>query len=584
MSESNLWDERRVAWKEWVKRRLVALYSGALVGGRPQGDYLAKLGMPQDRIFSGYDAIENDYFARNAGQSRKQEADYRSRYGLPEKYFLASARFLENKNLPRLLEAYARYRTLCEDQRPQTTGPQDSSDIPLSSSPVVPWSLVLLGDGPLRPALNSQLSTLNLHGHVLLPGFKQYPDLPAYYGLAGAFIHASTTEQWGLVVNEAMASGLPVLVSNRCGCASDLVQEGVNGFTFEPDHADQLAQLMRQIAAFDFPLSAFGAASQAIVARFGPPAFASGLRGALEVALASSRPRPRILDSLLLGVLSSARLESSRRPVRPCPPAAGSGAKCVVTNEEHAAVENLFTESTAQYSELFRARKKGSNFGFRRRWAIAMEMSRAISGSLLDCACGTGEITASVLKTGRFDRAVVVDISQRMLDRAEQRIRAETAAMKPAELEFACADVFEFAAQSASCRFDLILCLGLIAHTGRLAELLASLKGILADDGAVLLQSTLLDHPGTGIVRAFSRERYFRRHGYRISYYRHKDIAEACDRAGLRITACNRYLAGFPFGDRIWAWGNYQLEAGLSPLARRYGSEAIYLLKRDGHA
>src|ERR1017187_9107325 len=79
MSESNLWDERRVAWKERVKRRLVALYSGALVGGRPQGDYLAKLGMPRDRIFSGYDAIDNDYFARNAEQSRKQEADCRSR-------------------------------------------------------------------------------------------------------------------------------------------------------------------------------------------------------------------------------------------------------------------------------------------------------------------------------------------------------------------------------------------------------------------------------------------------------------------------------------------------------------------------
>jgi ubiquinone/menaquinone biosynthesis C-methylase UbiE len=437
----------------------------------------------------------------------------------------------------------------------------------------------LLGDGPLRSALNSQLSTLNLHGHVLLPGFKQYPDLPAYYGLAGAFIHASTTEQWGLVVNEAMASGLPVLVSNRCGCTSDLVQEGVNGFTFEPDHADQLAQLMLKISAFNFPLSAFGAASQAIVAHFGPPAFASGLRGALEVALASSRPRPRLLDSLLLGVLSSARLESSYRRVRPGQPAAGSAAKYVVTNEERAAVENLFTESTVEYAELFRARKKGSNFGFRRRLAIAMEMSRASSGSLLDCACGTGEITASVLKTGRFDRAVMVDISQRMLDRAEQRIRAQATAMKPAEIEFVCADVFEFAAQSASCRFDLILCLGLIAHTGRLADLLASLKGILAENGAVLLQSTLLDHPGTGIVRAFTQERYYRRHGYRIAYFRHQDIAEACDRAGLRIAACNRYLAGFPFGDRIWAWGNYQLEAGLSPLARRYGSEAIYLFK-----
>src|SRR5207244_4064698 len=102
------------------------------------------------------------------------------------------------KNLPRLLEAFAGYRRLAGDAA---------------------WELVLLGDGPLRPELVALLKDLELDGHVLLPGFKQYDELPAYYGLAGAFIHASTTEQWGLVVNEAMASGLPVLVSDRCGCA-----------------------------------------------------------------------------------------------------------------------------------------------------------------------------------------------------------------------------------------------------------------------------------------------------------------------------------------------------------------------------
>jgi 2-polyprenyl-3-methyl-5-hydroxy-6-metoxy-1,4-benzoquinol methylase len=386
------------------------------------------------------------------------------------------------------------------------------------------------------------------------------------------------------VVNEAMASGLPVLVSNRCGCAPDLVHQGVNGFWFDPYDVGELAALMARVSSGGLDLAAMGQRSQTIVAHFGPQAFAAGLRSALEVALASPRPRPRLLDSLLLSVLSTTRPRCSLGRVRPGPTAARSAPKCIAAKKEFTAVENLFTESLVEYAELFRARKRGSNFAFRRRLALATEMSRASSGNLLDCACGTGEITASVLKSGRFDRAVVVDISQPMLDSARQRIRAETATMKPVEIEFVCADVFEFAAQSASCRFDLILCLGLIAHTGRLTELLAGLKGRLAEEGAVLLQSTLLDHPGTGIVRAFTRERYYRQHGYRISYYRHQDIAEACDRAGLRITAFSRYLAGFPFGDRIWAWGNYQLEAALSPLARRYGAEAIYLLKRDGHA
>ena len=114
----------------------------------------------------------------------------------------------------------------------------------LCPPPSAPWSLVLLGDGPLKSDLCRLISDLRLDACVHLPGFKQYHELPVYYGLASAFVHASTTEQWGLVVNEAMASGLPVLVSNRCGCAQDLVKEGVNGFTFDPCNVEQLAQLM----------------------------------------------------------------------------------------------------------------------------------------------------------------------------------------------------------------------------------------------------------------------------------------------------------------------------------------------------
>jgi glycosyltransferase involved in cell wall biosynthesis len=124
-----------------------------------------------------------------------------------------------------------------------------------------------------------------LHGHVLLPGFKQYPDLRAYYGLASAFVHASTTEPWGLVVNEAMASGLPVLVSNRCGCAPDLVRDGVNGFTFDPGNVEQLAHLMLKVSTLNYQLSTFSVASRRIVASWGADRFASGLHQAAEAAL-----------------------------------------------------------------------------------------------------------------------------------------------------------------------------------------------------------------------------------------------------------------------------------------------------------
>src|SRR5881398_976071 len=227
MSESSRQDEPRTWWKEAIKRRIAGLYSAALVGGQRHVEYLVELGMPRERIFTGYNVVDNAYFEQRALEIRNanppQADETRKKHALPEKYFLASARFIEKKNLLRLISAYAEYR-----RRSEVSG-EDA-----------PWDLVLLGDGPMRDTLNTQLSTLNLHAHVHLPGFKPYDELPVYYGLAKAFVHASTTEQWGLVVNEAVASGLPVIVSERCGCVPELVRG--NGFTFDPFDEQELVE------------------------------------------------------------------------------------------------------------------------------------------------------------------------------------------------------------------------------------------------------------------------------------------------------------------------------------------------------
>jgi glycosyltransferase involved in cell wall biosynthesis len=333
MSESTEWDTKRRAWSEELKRRIVGLCSAALVGGNPHKNYMVKLGMPSERIFLGYDAVDNGYFAENAEklktetlktegakEVRSREPEVRKKYGLPEKYFLASARFIEKKNLARLLQAYARYRKNAETlkaemlksegrkkesrkQKMENKNEFQFSDFSVSAFD--PWSLVLLGDGVLRSSLESQVSSLGLQHCVHLPGFKQYPDLPAYYARAGAFIHASTTEQWGLVVNEAMASGLPVLVSNRCGCAADLVQEGVNGFTFDPFNVEQLAQLMLRVSDFRFPISDFGAASAGIISNWGSEQFAQGLKSAAECALKTGPKKAGILERMLLSALTN---------------------------------------------------------------------------------------------------------------------------------------------------------------------------------------------------------------------------------------------------------------------------------------
>jgi glycosyltransferase involved in cell wall biosynthesis len=291
MSETTEWDEPRLVWKEWIKRRVLKMCATGFVGGRPHAEYLARLGMPKERIFLGYDAVDNSYFADKAAEIRSQELEIRKQYGLPEKYFLASARFVEKKNLPRLIEAYAHYRTLAEKKE-------------IGKRKIKIWDLVLLGDGPLKPALLNLIDNLGLRESVRLFGFKQCEELPAFYALAKVFVHASTTEQWGLVVNEAMASGLPVLVSNRCGCAQDLVQEGVNGFTFNPYAPEQLAGLMLKISDANFPLPAFGSESRRIIANWGPDRFANGLIQAVETARTAPRPQIGALDRVLLESLS----------------------------------------------------------------------------------------------------------------------------------------------------------------------------------------------------------------------------------------------------------------------------------------
>ncbi len=292
MSESTGHDWQRAGWKERIKLAVVKACSTGLVGGEPHSDYLASLGMPKNRIFKGYDAVDNDHFAQGAHAVRSNWQEVRRELDLPENFFLASARFVKKKNLSRLIQAYARYRELA-----------NSSSTCDSLARTNPWNLVILGDGPLRPALIAQISALDLREHVHLPGFKQYEELPMYYGLASVFVHASTVEQWGLVVNEAMASGLPVLVSNRCGCAPDLVQEGRNGFNFDPYNIESLAHLMLKISARNFPLSEFGSASRDIVADWGPERFAAGFEQAVETALRVPRPAPTMLDRLLLRLL-----------------------------------------------------------------------------------------------------------------------------------------------------------------------------------------------------------------------------------------------------------------------------------------
>ena len=172
MSESQAIDRSRSFLREFIKKIVIKNFSCGLCGGRPHVDYLVNLGMPEDNIFTGYDVVDNSFFTQQSEIARKNERELRKKHNLPEKYFLASGRFIRKKNFIRLLQAYAGYR---------------------KQGAVDDWKLVLLGAGELREDITNTVKLLNLEDHVLLPGFKQYDDLPVYYGLAKVFIHCSTT-------------------------------------------------------------------------------------------------------------------------------------------------------------------------------------------------------------------------------------------------------------------------------------------------------------------------------------------------------------------------------------------------------
>ena len=283
MSESTQHDFDRQALKELCKRRIVNLASALFVGGTAHAEYGIALGFPQERISFGYDVVENSDFEFGATNARNNAAAVRNRLNLPDDYFFAAARLIEKKNHLRLLEAFANFLERAEGNT---------------------WGLVIAGPGPMKAELEAKVDHLGIADNVRLLGALKYEEMIECYGLAGALIHPSTTEQWGLVVNEAMAAGLPVLVSERCGCAPDLILDGRNGFTFDPFNVDEIADVMMRIADPKCDRIAMGLESTKIIADWGPDRFAYGFEMSALTATSKPMKNSALLDHVLLRLLS----------------------------------------------------------------------------------------------------------------------------------------------------------------------------------------------------------------------------------------------------------------------------------------
>jgi glycosyltransferase involved in cell wall biosynthesis len=195
--------------------------SAAYAPGRIGREYCRALGVPENRIFNSYfshDVDEFDHRRRRFGLEYRKNIRARLGIALEDFVILNVSRFLNWKRLEDLHEALCRVEI-------QTKGD---------------CHLILIGDGhhqgPLR-FMQRDLSRIKLHWVRAV----DYNDMPYFYAAADLLAFTSEGDIWGLVVNEALSMGIPVVCTNRIG-ASEMVREGADGFVVPPRRADLVAE------------------------------------------------------------------------------------------------------------------------------------------------------------------------------------------------------------------------------------------------------------------------------------------------------------------------------------------------------
>lgn len=279
--DARLEDVPRNFFVNYVKRQLYSGVDAIFCPAPGWNQTFSFFGFEQDRVFHGVDVVDNNFFMNPMHPPAELPA-------LPDTYFLNVGRQVEKKNLQLLLKSYHQLSLIQED---------------------VPH-LVLVGDGTKRSAMEGYIKDYKLEKVHFLPFLPQHL-IKQIYQRAQAFILPSAFgETWGLVINEAMASGLPVIVSNKVGCVGTLVNEGYNGFVFDPNQTSSLLEKLNKFLMLDpEEKKAMGQASQQIIQRWGLDKFNEGMVSAINfVGLQPKRklsPMGRIFTRFWLGRYNS---------------------------------------------------------------------------------------------------------------------------------------------------------------------------------------------------------------------------------------------------------------------------------------
>jgi len=239
---------------EFLKTRFLRACDAFVVPGKSSVEYLRNYGVPEEMIFTAPNAVDTQLFAKRAEVIRRDSALHRAALHLPARFFLFAGRLVAEKGIFDLLRAYD---ALSSDLRKEI-------------------GLAFVGDGAARSALLRRAAATN-PGSIQIVGFAQREHLAAYYALADVFVFPTHTDPWGLVVNEAMACGLPVISSDAAGCAADLVQNGWNGRVVSPGDVGQLAGAMDELARDTELRSLMGQRSRERIEQYSPEAWATGM-------------------------------------------------------------------------------------------------------------------------------------------------------------------------------------------------------------------------------------------------------------------------------------------------------------------
>ncbi len=236
---------------------LRALYSqsSALYIGEENRRYFRHYGMPDERMHAARYCIDGDALRVRFDAAVRRRSEIRARFGIAgdAPVVMFCGKLIEKKQPLRLIEAFARVRRGAE------------------------CSLLIVGDGPLRAEAEARVARLDVDD-VHFGGFVNQSEIAEAYAAADVFVLPSGLhETWGLVVNEAMTCGLPVIVSDKVGCATDLVRDGVTGFVVPHDSTARLADAIETLVGDAGLRARFGHASRSRIAAYSIAAAADGI-------------------------------------------------------------------------------------------------------------------------------------------------------------------------------------------------------------------------------------------------------------------------------------------------------------------